>query len=122
MSFIESKDNNPISSSYELLWQELHEENLSPTTLQNTMRRILENYFKMTGQVDMNALTAGFSPRDRQLGRSLLSWTNAGSHNVLDDMHASVDEPTIEHFQEVFKKIFDRTGHGAHYTMMMTRT
>ena len=33
-SFIESKDNNPLSSSYELLWQELHEENLSPTTLQ----------------------------------------------------------------------------------------
>ncbi|WP_396159047.1 AAA family ATPase [Flavobacterium sp.] len=40
--------NNPIQSSYELLWREIKEwENNSGITIQNTLRRILENYFSI---------------------------------------------------------------------------
>ena len=42
---------NPIQTSYELLWQELKDrENNSGITIQNTMRRIIENYFKILGK------------------------------------------------------------------------
>ena len=42
---------NPIKSSYELLWQELKNENAkSNITFQNIMRRIIENYFKLLGK------------------------------------------------------------------------
>ena len=42
---------NPIQSSYELLWQELKNESLiSSLTIQNVMRRIIENYFKLLGK------------------------------------------------------------------------
>ena len=44
--------NNPIKSSYELLWQELKEgSSTSLVTTQNIMRRILENYFSMLGKI-----------------------------------------------------------------------
>ena len=42
---------NPIKSSYELLWQELKKsDNSSHITIQNVMRRILENYFGILGK------------------------------------------------------------------------
>ncbi len=42
---------NPIQTSYELLWQELKDkERNSGITIQNTMRRIIENYFKILGK------------------------------------------------------------------------
>lgn len=41
---------NPIRGSYELLWDEVKSKNiLSGITLQNTLRRILETYFKTMG-------------------------------------------------------------------------
>ena len=39
---------NPISTSYELLWHELKDNNgASYISVQNTMRRIIENYFRI---------------------------------------------------------------------------
>jgi len=41
---------NPIQTSYELLWNEIkNKDQNSSVTIQNTMRRIIENYFKMLG-------------------------------------------------------------------------
>lgn len=41
---------NPISSSYQLLWKELKAIDVnSSVTIQNIMRRIIENYFKILG-------------------------------------------------------------------------
>lgn len=118
-SFIEAKAKNPISSSYELLWQELQDSHLSPVTIQNTMRRILEQYFRMNGNLDVGKLDGTFTGKDRQLFRSLFSWVNAGSHDVMDDLYASSDDFTIEHYQEVFKKVFNKTDQIGHYNMMM---
>lgn len=47
---------NPISSSYELLWKELQEvDRNSGVTIQNVMRRIIENYFKIL-ELDRKAI------------------------------------------------------------------
>ncbi|ELQ6614551.1 AAA family ATPase, partial [Escherichia coli] len=49
LSFIESHACNPIKTSYDLLWSEIRRPDINCTTVQNTMRRILENYFKILG-------------------------------------------------------------------------
>ena len=46
-SKIEKHPTNPIKTSYELLWAEVKRSDRSNLTIQNTMRRILENYFKI---------------------------------------------------------------------------
>lgn len=91
-SAIEAKTKNPVSSSYELLWQKLHGSHLSPVSVQNTMRRILEQYFRMNGNLDVSKLDGDCTGKDRQLFRSLFSWVNAGSHDVIDDLYASSDD------------------------------
>nr|WP_267023197.1 AAA family ATPase [Variimorphobacter saccharofermentans] len=46
---------NPISTSYELLWKELRDnDNLTMISIQNTMRRIIENYYGMLGNKKTN--------------------------------------------------------------------
>ncbi len=42
----------PIKTSYELLWLEVKKVECTNVTIQNTLRRILENYFKFFGGVD----------------------------------------------------------------------
>ncbi|MDP2515604.1 AAA family ATPase [Photobacterium damselae subsp. piscicida] len=68
--------NNPIESSYELLWKEISEpEKLSLTTIQNTMRRILENYFKILGRYSDNDIIEKFTNNEeKQMCKSLLYW------------------------------------------------
>ncbi|MBK7706840.1 MAG: AAA family ATPase [Acidobacteria bacterium] len=49
-SILEKCTGNPIKTSYELLWSEIRrKEKRSNITIQNTIRRILENYFKILG-------------------------------------------------------------------------
>lgn len=112
---------NPISSSYELLWRELKEskENLS-ITIQNVMRRIIENYFKILGKYKDEDLLEKFEDYEsKEICRSLISWINDGSHCIPDDLYVEVVDDSAERYQEVFKKIFDYTGHIEHYNMMM---
>lgn len=80
--------NNPIQSSYELLWREIKEwENNSGITIQNTLRRILENYFSILGSKRDDVLINKFSTQEeREICRSLLSWANEGSHTLPDDL------------------------------------
>lgn len=112
---------NPISSSYELLWRELKEskENLS-ITIQNVMRRIIENYFKILGKYKDEDLLEKFEDYEsKEICRLLISWINDGSHCIPDDLYVEVVDDSAERYQEVFKKIFDYTGHIEHYNMMM---
>ncbi len=39
--YFNTYENNPIESSYQLMWKELNHEEMSPITSFNTMRRIL---------------------------------------------------------------------------------
>jgi len=112
--------NNPISTSYELLWKELKENtNASTISIQNIMRRIIENYFKILGGYDDDDLVKTFPIQDQEIGRSLLCWINDGSHCIPDDLYIDSHDDTSDKYSEVFKKIFEKTDHIAHYNMMM---
>ena len=113
--------NNPIQNSYELLWQELkNKDKISGITIQNTMRRIIENYFKLLGKyVDDDLIKQFPNIQDQEICRSLISWINDGSHSIPDDLFVEHQGATIEKYFEVFKNIFDTMGHSEHYNMMM---
>ncbi|MBK8089074.1 MAG: AAA family ATPase [Chitinophagaceae bacterium] len=112
---------NPIQSSYELLWQELKSEGVkSSLTIQNIMRRIIENYFKLLGKYGDDDLILKFTTKEEQeICRSLISWINDGSHSINDDLYVELQDRTIETYKKVFKDIFVLTDHEGHYKMMM---
>ena len=112
-------DHNPIKTSYELLWNEVKVENRSNTTIQNTLRRIVENYFKILGGVDTTEIIGCFEGNDQQIASSLFSWVNDGSHSVHDDLYISADDQLVERYLRVFREIFEKSDHGGHYRMMM---
>lgn len=112
---------NPIESSYELLWNEVQNwQNNSGTTVQNTMRRIIENYFKILGKFGDDDLINKFStPEERDICRSLLCWINDGSHCLPDDLFIQTPDDEIQRFLDVFKGVFEHTDNLGHYNMMM---
>ncbi|WP_025791750.1 AAA family ATPase [Prevotella histicola] len=112
---------NPIQGSYELLWNELrNKDKISIITLQNTMRRVYETYFKVLGKYDDNDILQKFpSLQEKEICRSLLCWVNDGSHCVPDDYSVIPDQEQAERYLKVFKQVFEVTGHVQHYNMMM---
>ena len=114
-------EQNPIQSSYELLWRDIKEwENNSGTTVQNTMRRILENFFSILGNRRDDFLINKFETQEeRQICRSLLSWINEGSHTLPDDLFIEAPDGTIVKYLKVFEDIFKHTENIGHFNMMM---
>ncbi len=114
---------NPIQSSYRLLWQEIKDKDKHSTTnmtIQNTMRRIIENYFKILGKYGDDALIQKFETQEEQcICKSLISWINDGSHNFADDLFIEVQDNAMENYLKVFKGIFEKTNNLGHYNMMM---
>lgn len=117
-SFVECPD-NPIESTYQLLWKELSEDNLSTVTSFNTMRRILEYYFKIIGGVDYEKCVNEFEGQEKFICKSLISCINDGSHFVSDDFVVTFDYENIDNYKEIFRLIFKKLGHESHYKMMM---
>lgn len=112
---------NPISTSYELLWQELKADQPSSIiTTQNTMRRIIENYFGMLGGAKEDYIVEKFETvEDQMICRSLFHWINDGSHSIPDDFYFDVQSTSVAKYKEIFRRIFEVTNHKAHYDMMM---
>lgn len=112
---------NPIKTSYELLWQELKSsDNTSLVTIQNVMRRILENYFSILGKEKDDTIVEFFDTiEEKMICRSLLSWINDGSHSIPDDLYIDSYTDSIERYKQIFKTIFVKMGHEEHYKMMM---
>lgn len=117
-SKVERHPANPVSTSYELLWSEVRRSDRSNLTIQNTLRRILENYFKILGGVDPDTICNRFHGRERLICKSLFSWVNDGSHFAQDDLFVS-NEGAVEAYLSVFRAVFERTEHAGHYKMMM---
>lgn len=117
-SFIEYQ-NNPIESTYQLLWKELSDDNLSTVTSFNTMRRILEYYFKIIGDVDYEKCVDEFEGQDKLVCKSLISCINDGSHYINDDFIITFDYENINNYKKIFRMIFKKLGHEPHYEMMM---
>jgi wobble nucleotide-excising tRNase len=119
VSRVEGHSVNPIKTSYELLWGEVRRPDPSNLTIQNTLRRILENYFNILGGVDPDKICAKFDGADKLVCKSLLSWVNDGSHFASDDLFVSTDWATVERYLKVFRDVFEKQGHLSHYKMMM---
>ncbi|MFP1888882.1 AAA family ATPase [Lonsdalea quercina] len=115
------RQKNPINTAYELMWQELKDRrNRSGVTVQNIMRRILENYFKILGKLSDDDIVAKFeNHEEQQICLSLLHWINDGSHCIPDDLFIQAIDDQIEVYLRVFKNIFINSGHTSHYEMMM---
>lgn len=118
-SKLKKYDINPIKTSYELLWTQVRETERSKLTIQNTLRRILENYFKILGGIDPDKICERFEGKEKFICKSLFSWVNDGSHSAFDDLYESIDDTVVETYLSVFKAIFESEGHIAHYEMMM---
>lgn len=110
---------NPIKSAYELLWSEVKSVHPSSLTLQNTLRRILENYFTMWGGKGKDEICEMFEGREKLICQSLFSWVNDGSHSVHDDLYINYGTQTNDSYLQVFKRIFVHAGQEGHYNMMM---
>ena len=119
LSKLEHHESNPVKTSYELLWSEVRRPDRSNLTIQNTLRRILENYFKILGGVDLNDLNSKFDGQEKLICKSLISWVNDGSHFSHDDLYVSISDSMIEPYLNVFREIFKKSDHMAHYKMMM---
>ena len=119
VSKIEKHNTNPIKTSYELLWSEVRRTDRSNLTIQNTLRRILENYFKILGGVDPDKICGMFGGKEKFICKSLFSWVNDGSHFAHDDLYVSIDSSMVETYLKVFRDIFKKSDHLAHYKMMM---
>jgi len=119
ISNIESYEINPIKTTYQVLWDQLNK-NTDCINIQNTMRRIIEFYFKLLADIKVNELIDKFEDgNDKKICHSLISWMNVGSHDVFSDIDYTPKPEEIEKFKQVFKDIFEKTGHIAHYKMMM---
>jgi wobble nucleotide-excising tRNase len=118
-SVVEFHTDNPVSSSYEMLWAEVRRPGSHAPGIQNTLRRILETYFKILGNLDFNRIADEFEPEDQPTCKSLFSWVNAGSHGALDDLHFAVDASSVDRHLKVFEKVFRVSNHLPHYKMMM---
>lgn len=119
VSKVEKHKANPIKTSYELLWSEVRRTDRSNMTIQNTLRRILETYFKILGGVDPDKICGMFEGKDKLICKSLFSWVNDGSHFAHDDLYISIDGSQVDSYLKVFRAIFDKSSHSAHYKMMM---
>jgi wobble nucleotide-excising tRNase len=113
---------NPIKTSYQLLWNEIkNKDRNSIVTIQNTMRRIIENYFKMLGGYKDDYLIQKFTSKEEQeIFKSLICWINDGSHSISDDLFIESQDDTVDKYLKVFKDIFILTKHKGHYDMMMS--
>jgi wobble nucleotide-excising tRNase len=110
---------NPIKTSYELLWSEIRKPDRSNLAIQNTVRRILENYFKILGGINFEILCDQFDGKQKLICKSLCSWIHDGSHYAHDDLYVSIEDSMVDTYLLVFRAIFDKMGHIAHYKMMM---
>jgi wobble nucleotide-excising tRNase len=119
ISKIDKHPTNPIKTSYELLWAEVRKPERSNLAIQNTLRRILENYFKILGGIEFDQLCAMFEGKEKIICKSLCSWVHDGSHYAHDDLYVSIDDTMVDSYLGVFRSIFDKAGHSAHYKMMM---
>ena len=119
LSKLERHPSNPIKTCYELLWSEVRRPDKSSPTIQNTLRRILENYFKILGSIDPDQICSMFDGKEKLICRSLFSWVNAGSHDASDDLYVSISESMLDRYLAVFRGIFEKSGNLGHYRMMM---
>lgn len=122
---IKRYEENQIMSSYELLWREVREYNSNPESfrtisIHNTLRRILEYYFKILGNTNYKKdINDKFEGKERIVCKSLVSRINDGSHSINEDLNVVEEFEDIKKYLEIFRLIFEKMDHISHYNMMM---
>ncbi|WP_342747306.1 AAA family ATPase [Leucobacter massiliensis] len=117
-------EKSPIKSNYRQLWDQVKAANNAQdlelsASLPNAMRRIIENYFQITGGIDVDDVISKIDEADRWASHALLAWYNDGSHTAPWDVdYASISSDVSTHLR-AFKQLFDAAGHSPHYEMMM---
>ena len=120
ISSIVEYSENQIQSSYEMMWDEIRSpQNGTAKSIFNTMRRILENYFNITGGMDYEKCISEFEGEDRIICKSLISCINEQSHTISDDYFMCLADSEVSHYLRIFKEIFEKMNHLSHYNMMM---
>ena len=124
-SSIEPCEKNPITSTYEALWDTVIRATENPVStelmsLQNTMRRILEYCSTFYEKNSLDDLPLQFQGDDRIIAKTLVSWLHNGSHSSMDDFNYTPphSDGTVRYLT-MFKNVFQKAGHVAHYNMMM---
>lgn len=114
-------EENPIRSTYQLLWKDIKScQGQSAISLQNTMRRILENYFKILGNLDYKDIYTKFEDvQEKRICKSLISWINDGSHTIHDELFVQQQDELNSLYIKIFEDIFKKMEHEKHYKMMM---
>lgn len=121
-SYAKRYDKNPITTSYEALWKELVElKDSSSSIIQNIMRRILENYFKFLGGIELEALVEHFEEDEKIIVSSLIKWTHDGSHHIQEDLYVQQQSEMNEKYFEIFTKLFINSNHEGHLKMMIAK-
>nr|WP_246348680.1 AAA family ATPase [Nesterenkonia xinjiangensis] len=120
---IEAYAENPVSTEYERLWSEVRRASqgvqMSVIGLENVLRRILENYFRIAGGIWEDEIVQFLDPAERPVLRSLFNWFNEGSHGVFENLHYSPSQITQDVYLDTFRHVFEKSNHYAHYEMMM---
>jgi len=65
ISLIDKFEECPIKTSYQLLWDDIKKENVDCVSVQNSMRRIIEFYFKFLANLDENKLIDKFQGQEK---------------------------------------------------------
>lgn len=122
---IQRFEENPIKSIYGRLWGEVKAAGAgtgyqSPVGLENVMRRILETYFSILGDVGQKDVIDKFQGQEKLVCRSLYMWANGGSHSIFDDSDYSPSSQSVATYLKVFRQIFVETKQLPHYEMMMS--
>lgn len=110
---------NPVKSSYELLWQEVRRLNPSSAIIQNVLRRILEHYFTFYGGIDSDEIIDKFEGKEKMVCAALFAWINDGSHHTHGDLYVSCTDEQVQRYLNVFQRVFEENEHAGHYKMMM---
>lgn len=115
---------NPVKSDYETQWEELRmlKAGHSVPNAQTAMRKILEAYFVRLGGYNKYKLIEKYfsdNAEERIVGVTLLKLMDEGSHGASDDFYVGDMDEVNWRYLEVFKRLFEKSGHLAHYEMMM---
>lgn len=117
-SIVEHCNKNPVSSTYEMLWEDLCRSDCNALTAQNVSRRITETFFRLVGVPDTDTIIAEMKSPDREIARSLMLWANAGSHSAFDDETFVNTSETTDAYRETLGLLFKKANYESHYNEM----
>ena len=117
---------NRIRTSYSLLWDTIVEaastntdSHLLRVGVFNTVRRIIDGYFKTIGHAKDLTKPTDLGPVESRIISTFLNWANAGSHMIVEDVDQTVGIESTRQFLRFFQRFFVIQGHYAHFDMMV---